>query len=186
MKSRTAKTIYFQYGQLERSLQINSLEAFVATGEVHPDLRFYFNFLNISGDTQQRFRRALIARSDIDPVYLSRFLYTELGEDLLNQFGSYIRTEAGNNGSIALRAAVLLAATSPEGLSPMSILQQYPTDIRVDVQSSLSVAKAAGIVLDATDFFVEAIAFPGSVIRQAVSEDTNPWITLQLSLFMFF
>jgi len=153
-----AETIYFQYGQLGRSLQISSLQAFVETGEVRSDLQFYFNFLNIGEETQQRFRLALIAQADIDPVYLSRFLYTELGEDLLNQFGSYIRTEAGNNGSTALRAAVLLAATNSEGLSPLNILQQYPTDIRVDVQSSLSVAKAAGIVLDATDFFAEAIA----------------------------
>lgn len=30
------------------------------------------------------------------------------------------------------------------------------------------------------------IAFPGAAIRRAVSEDTDPWITLQLSLFMFF
>jgi len=33
---------------------------------------------------------------------------------------------------------------------------------------------------------VSAIAFPGSAIRRAVSENTDPWVTLQLSLFMFF
>ncbi|MGF1498132.1 MAG: alginate export family protein [Elainellaceae cyanobacterium] len=33
---------------------------------------------------------------------------------------------------------------------------------------------------------ISAIAFPGSAIRRAVSEDTDPWVTLQLSLFMFF
>lgn len=33
---------------------------------------------------------------------------------------------------------------------------------------------------------VSAIAFPGSAIRRAVSEDTDPWVTFQLSLFMFF
>jgi 7-alpha-hydroxysteroid dehydrogenase len=32
----------------------------------------------------------------------------------------------------------------------------------------------------------EAIAFPGAAIRRAVSEDTDPWVALQLSLFMFF
>jgi hypothetical protein len=31
-----------------------------------------------------------------------------------------------------------------------------------------------------------AIAFPGSAIQQAVNQDTSPWGTLQLSLFMFF
>jgi hypothetical protein len=33
---------------------------------------------------------------------------------------------------------------------------------------------------------VGAIAFPGRAIRRAVDDDTNPWVTLQLSLFMFF
>ncbi len=33
---------------------------------------------------------------------------------------------------------------------------------------------------------VGAIAFPGSAIRDAANNDTSPWVTLQLSLFMFF
>jgi hypothetical protein len=33
---------------------------------------------------------------------------------------------------------------------------------------------------------VGAIAFPGSAVRQAANNDTSPWVTLQLSLFMFF
>jgi hypothetical protein len=33
---------------------------------------------------------------------------------------------------------------------------------------------------------VGAIAFPGSAIREAANNDTSPWVTLQLSLFMFF
>jgi hypothetical protein len=33
---------------------------------------------------------------------------------------------------------------------------------------------------------VGAIAFPGSAVREAANNDTSPWVTLQLSLFMFF
>ena len=33
---------------------------------------------------------------------------------------------------------------------------------------------------------VGSVAFPGSAIRRAIDDDTSPWITLQLSLFMFF
>lgn len=33
---------------------------------------------------------------------------------------------------------------------------------------------------------VGSVAFPGSAIRDAVSPSTSPWVTLQLSLFMFF
>lgn len=33
---------------------------------------------------------------------------------------------------------------------------------------------------------VGSVGFPGSAISRAVNDDTSPWITLQLSLFMFF
>ena len=33
---------------------------------------------------------------------------------------------------------------------------------------------------------VGSVGFPGSAIRQAVDDSANPWVTLQLSLFMFF
>jgi hypothetical protein len=33
---------------------------------------------------------------------------------------------------------------------------------------------------------VGAIAFPGAALRQAANNETSPWVTLQLSLFMFF
>lgn len=33
---------------------------------------------------------------------------------------------------------------------------------------------------------VGAIAFPGAAIRQAVDDPADPWLTLQVSLFMFF
>lgn len=33
---------------------------------------------------------------------------------------------------------------------------------------------------------VGAVAFPGSALRQAANNNTSPWLTLQLSLFMFF
>lgn len=33
---------------------------------------------------------------------------------------------------------------------------------------------------------VGAIAFPGAAIRQAVDDTADPWLTLQVSLFMFF
>lgn len=33
---------------------------------------------------------------------------------------------------------------------------------------------------------VGSVAFPGDALRQAANNDTSPWVTLQLSLFMFF
>lgn len=158
LPAKAAEKIYFQYGPFVRSLEVSSLESFAETGVVSPDLQFYFDFLKVDKKEQQGFREALSDRSQVNLVQLSRFLYTSMGESLLNQFGSYIRTDAGINGKYALRAAILLAASDQQGLSLLNLFRKYPTNIHIDVKSSLTLSKAAGIVVDATKFFTEAIS----------------------------
>ncbi|WP_088888896.1 alpha/beta hydrolase [Leptolyngbya ohadii] len=155
--ARSAETIHFQYGLLERTLQVRSLEEFAETGEVNPELRSFFDFLKVDLQKQQEFRQILTEPVQISPVLLSQFFYTGLGAGFLTQFGSYIRTEANNNGFYALRSAIILAAGNPEGLSLLNVLREYPTNMRVDVAQSLSLSSAASIVLDATDFFTQAL-----------------------------
>ncbi|MGE5656924.1 MAG: alpha/beta hydrolase [Actinomycetota bacterium] len=158
LPANAAEKIYFQYGPIIQSLQVSSLKTFAETGVVPSDLKFYFNFLKADEQAQQKLRRLLNARSKVNLVLLSRFLYTSVGEDFLKQFGSYIRTQSGINGNYALRAAILLSASDPEGVSVLSLLHHYPTDLQIDIQSILSLLRAANIVFDATDFFSKAVA----------------------------
>lgn len=155
---RAADTIYFQFGPARQPLQVRSLERFAESGEVPPDLRFFFNFLKVDEQRQQQLRRVLTQPFNaVNQVQLSRFFYTAMGQDFLKQLGSYIRTEAGNNGDRAMRAAILLAAGQKDGLTLLNVLREYPTNIRVDVQASLDLSRAAGIVVNATEFFTKAL-----------------------------
>jgi predicted dienelactone hydrolase len=153
-----AETLFFDYGYLSRSLPVGDLETFAETGEVSSDLDYYFRLLEATPETQEQFRQALNGRRPIDVAQLGQLLYTPLGEEFLRQFGTYIQTGARLNGQYAIRAALLGAASDSEGFSLLGVLQQYPTDMRIDIDTTLELAKSLGIVVDATQFFSEAIA----------------------------
>jgi predicted dienelactone hydrolase len=158
LPAKAAEKIYFQYGPIVETLEVSSLETFVETGVIPPDLQFYFKFLKADQEEQQRFRQVLKSSIKVNLVPISQFLYTPLGENFLNQFGSYIRTDPNINGKYALRAAIILAASDPKGLSLLNLFRKYPTDMWIDVRSSLELSKAAGIVVEATKYFTKTIA----------------------------
>jgi predicted dienelactone hydrolase len=153
-----AETIFFDYGYLSRSLSVNALETFAQTGEASPELESYFRMLKATPQTREQFRQALNGRRQVDVANLGQLLYTPLGEEFLHQFGTYIQTGSRQNGQYALRGALLIAASNPEGLNLLEVLQQYPTEMRINVQATLELAKSLGIIVDATEFFSEAIA----------------------------
>lgn len=163
---KAADTIYLDYGYLSRSLPVSALEAFAKTGEVSPELKSYFDMLNATPQAQESFRQTLDDPVDINVAQLGQLLYTAMGERLLYQFGNYIQTEARQNGQFAIRAAILKAAAEPSGLTLLEVLQQYPTEMRVDVEATLQLAKSLGIVIDATNFFTQAIAHLSTVEAQ--------------------
>ncbi len=165
-----AETIFFDYEYVSRSLPVSSLTTFAQTGEVSPELQSYFTVLKVTPETQQQFRQALNLRREIDIGELGQLLYTDLGELLLYQFGNYIQTGARQNGQLAIRAALLGAASNPEGLSLLEVLQQYPTDLRIDGAAALELAKSLGIVVDATEFFSATLARLSQL--EAAAEET--------------
>ncbi|HSM80882.1 MAG TPA: alpha/beta hydrolase [Nodosilinea sp.] len=147
---QAAEEIFFRYGPLERSVRTSSLADLAATGTVSDDLAFYFNLAQLSPAQIEELRQNLDRPLAVDGVLLSRFLYTGLGEDLLGQVGGVLKTRAGGNGKLALRAALIRAATSPEGLSALNVVQALPTDMLVDINNAQAVANAVGQIVSAT------------------------------------
>ncbi|MEB3355659.1 MAG: alpha/beta hydrolase [Synechococcales bacterium] len=132
---QAAEQIRFQYGLLGRTVQLADLEAFVATGVPGESVRSLLS--RFSPETQAQIRAALAARYEVDPVLASQFAYTASGRQLLTEAGDLVRTASGQNGLYALRAALVLAAADPEGLSILNFLRQFPTDIRIDVGQAI-------------------------------------------------
>ncbi|PSB26225.1 alpha/beta hydrolase [Stenomitos frigidus] len=136
---RAAEKVYVSYGILERSISVSSLEAYARDGTIDDDLAVYAQY----GDAKQlkQLKSVLVARADVDLIAVSQFLYTPQGEVLLKRLGQVIQPESRDSGFKAIRAALILAAADPDGLTLLNILRRFPTrGLRIDVARSLQIA----------------------------------------------
>ncbi|MGF1535796.1 MAG: alpha/beta hydrolase [Elainellaceae cyanobacterium] len=154
--ARAAERIFLYFSILERSIDISSLEAFAEDGTVNRQLSGYFSLAGVDEAEHAELRRVLQEPAPIEPDLLSRILYTNIGEEILHNFGKLLRTEAGVNGEYALRAALLLAVAEDD-LSLLNFLRHLPLDMRVNLQSVLELTQSVGDVADATRFAIEKL-----------------------------
>ncbi|MCU0565683.1 MAG: alpha/beta hydrolase [Oculatellaceae cyanobacterium Prado106] len=134
----SAEQLTIAYGLLERTIPITDLKTYADEGVIAGDLRDYTRFFQ--PNEMERLRRVLKTEADFSPVAVAQFLYSEQGEVLLRRLGEVIRTESNLSGFYALRAAMIFAAGTPEGLTLMTALEQFPLkDVRVDLQKALRI-----------------------------------------------
>ena len=135
----SAERLYVSYGALERSISVAALEAFVRKGELDSDLFVYSQYADAKRLAD--LRQALVARADLTPIAVSQFLYTPQGEILLRRLGQVIQPESRDTGFYAIRAALILASSDPEGMTPLNVFRKFPTrGLRIDLQRSLQIA----------------------------------------------
>lgn len=134
-----AERIYVTYGPLEVSVPIESLALFAKEGKIDSNLDGFAQYAKKSQLAE--IRSALQAKAEISPVTISQFLYTPQGEVLLESLGRVIQTKARQPGFYAIRSALILAASDPEGLTILNVLQKFPTyGIRIDISRGLGIA----------------------------------------------
>jgi Alpha/beta hydrolase of unknown function (DUF1400) len=141
-----AERIYISYGLLGSSIAIDSLATFARDGEIPADLATYARYAT---PTQlEELRDFLQTRAELSPVAVAQFLYTEQGETLLSRVGEVIQTEAHQSGFYAIRAALILAAADPEGLTPLNARELerliYQTSRAIAMIERQSALEAAG------------------------------------------
>ncbi|MGL5065175.1 MAG: alpha/beta hydrolase [Microcoleus sp.] len=134
-----AERIYATYGPLELAVPIESLALFAKEGTIDSTWDGFAQYA--TKEQLEQFRLALQARAEISPVTVAQFLYTPQGEVLLERLGRVIQTKARQPGFYALRAALILAAADPEGLTLVNVLRKFPTyGIRIDIGRGLGIA----------------------------------------------
>jgi predicted dienelactone hydrolase len=154
--SQAAEKIYFTYGSLNWSLRVSSLKIFATEGKVNQDLKFYLKL--VDQKQQLTFQKALTQKADINPVLLSRFFNTSVGEQILYRFGKTIGIPGGVNGKYAIRGALVQAALDPQGLTLLNFLEKFPTDMQIDLNRGLAVAKEVDRFITATESIESEIA----------------------------
>lgn len=164
-----AERIYASYAVLERSISVAALEAYAKQGKIDEDLAVYLQY--VPPERRSQLREALLARADISPVTISQFLYSPQGEVALARLGQVIQTGSRQPGLYAIRAALILAASEPDGLTLLNVLRKFPTHgIRVDLERAQQIAGDLQQILNQTN---QAIAL---VERTALSEASKPAI----------
>ncbi|ARV59079.1 hypothetical protein BZZ01_10915 [Nostocales cyanobacterium HT-58-2] len=139
--SLSAERLTISYGIAARSISINSLETYAKTGKVDDNLAAYVQY----ADKEQlsQLRQVLLTPIPLNAVSVSQFLYTPIGTRLLENFGEVIQQESGISGFYAIRAALILAAADPEGLTLLNVLRKFPSRaIAIDLVRSLEIAGA--------------------------------------------
>ncbi|MBP0013224.1 MAG: alpha/beta hydrolase [Roseofilum sp. SBFL] len=134
-----AEQVYVSFSLVERSIPVRDLENFVNEGKISPKLSAYTRYLN--EDQLNQFREILQQPIDVTPLGISQFLYSPQGEVLLERLGRVVKTGGRQQGFYAIRAALILAAAEPDGMTLLNILRKFPTQgLRIDLESALDIA----------------------------------------------
>jgi predicted dienelactone hydrolase len=169
LPGRAAESVYFSYGLLERSVAVDSLEAYAETGTVHSDLAFFLGFL--APDVQAEFRTALRTSYHLSPVAVSQSFYEPMGKKVLGYVGNLIQTGKRQNGLYALRSALILAAAQPDGFTLIDILRQFPTQgMRIDLAVALDALHRGEAFFNQTNAVITGIE---QLARQTESESAS-------------
>lgn len=153
----SAEAIRFSTGLIEFTLPVESLETFADTGTIDSKVQFLGRLTGPVGLAQ--LRPLLQRRIKLDPIAINQFGYTTVGATLLSDLGQIIQTGSGRNGMIAIRAALTLAASDPEGVSILSLIRQFPTpDVKIRVGELTRLARSLQVLVEYRDAAVMAIA----------------------------
>jgi predicted dienelactone hydrolase len=167
-----ADRLTLAYGLLERSVSVDSLSAYANDGSVEGDFKAYAKYLE--PEQLEDLRRILRTKANLSSVAVAQFLYTEQGEALLRRLGEVIRTESNLSGFYATRAAMILAAADPEGLTPLNVLKKFPLpNVRLDLDRTIQILGDLDALVRQTQ---SAIAL---IEQQSVLEArSQPWVPL--------
>lgn len=127
---------------IEFSLPVEDLARFAHNGAVSRQLDFYLR--RLTPEQQAALADLLTRNFDLDQVTVSQFTYSAIGEDLLRRL-TLVWHGDGEAEFYALRAALILAAGDPEGLTLVNVLRRYPLErLQIDLDMSIRLVREAG------------------------------------------
>ena len=166
----SAEKINFNYGLLGFEVRVQDLAAFAKQGEVSDRLNFYLK--RIPPKQTKRLQKFLQQSYDVDPVLVYRYSRTSVGIKLLQRIGDIIQLPGYINGFYGLRAAVVQAASSPDGINFVEFLQRFPTDIRLNLGELLKLVKQVADTEEDTQEFIASLS--SSEVAEVKFDFNNP------------
>ncbi|WP_437175331.1 alpha/beta hydrolase [Crocosphaera sp.] len=159
--------LIFIYPPINLSLGVDSLELFANEGVVNNELAYYMNLAGVNEEQKQAFREALLKKADLNPVELSRFFNSPMGEELLNRVGRLFSIQGGRNGKYPLRGAMVQAAfDQEEGLTLLNFLRYLPVNMQFNLEEILKAATYLELLGQGTNAVVAEMKSISAQTRQ--------------------
>ncbi len=159
-------------GILKLSISVADLRELAETGKVPEKLQAYANLL--SSEQRSQIFRALQAKIPLNVVGLTNLLNTGIGTAILTDLTTVIPRRDGAAVE-ALRAALVLGAKAPEGLSILSFIENYPSSrLVVDLDRAFAVLGNLNVSFWQTQRFMTAIAPQLAAVKPALNLPFDP------------
>lgn len=160
---QAAEEVSLTFGNAKISVSVAALEAYAESGTLDPKLRSFLLVLN--AEDQQQFKNVLLDPHKIDSVMLSQFLNSPTGALFLNKLGNMIQAEttqqnsvAIQNGSEAIKTALIQSSQEPEGITLLNILRQFPNpEIQLNIQHIFQLRSQVNALLKETNTVIAEI-----------------------------
>lgn len=151
-----AERVNVRYSVFERSLSVADLQNYARFGAVSPELKAYIGLLR--PQQQSQLRQILQQRLDLNAVTLAQFLYSPIGEQLLQRINQVVKTETAAADLPALRSALILSAEDPGRLTVLNVIRYFPgATVRIDLEAALAIFNAVQQVVGQTESAVLAV-----------------------------
>jgi predicted dienelactone hydrolase len=124
-----AERIAFYYPPFgEFTISTDDIETYAKYGKVTRDFAFYIN--RVPSAQRAQFQQLLNTHFKLNAVLVSQVTYSALGESVVQRLSELIMTETRDKKAsfYALRSALILAATDPEGLNIVDVIRRYPSN----------------------------------------------------------
>lgn len=136
LPARSAETITLEFSPFYIDIPISAIEEFAKTGELSPELTLYTELLE--GKDLTNIQQMLTQTNPIiTPAVINLLNTSPTGKAVVELLGNAVKTADNQNGAESLAVAMTKAVESPDGLSLLSLLQNFPGDIRLQLHNTV-------------------------------------------------
>ncbi|OKH38602.1 dienelactone hydrolase [Calothrix sp. HK-06] len=153
--AQAADTLVVRYGPFTETIRLSELQQIAQTGKIPSGYDIYTKALSLG--QRQQLVTALRTNVPISVVTMNNLLSTRIGSTILNDLSSIIRRRDDARFQ-AVRGALVLGSTAPQGLSVLSFIANYPSkQLEIDLPQAFKVAGSFNTAFWQTQRFMAAI-----------------------------
>jgi predicted dienelactone hydrolase len=119
-----AEQIKLSFSSTTYTIPTRDLESFARGGQPSAQLDSFLQLVPTNSTPQVR--AYLQRRLEVSPTFVTQFANTKTGRTVFRGLGELIRTQNNQNGQQALVTAFAQAAASPQGLTLLGVIRQFP------------------------------------------------------------